>query len=181
MPAEFAHSVFDAVMAAGAGHGHRLAGIHAMDSLRMEKAYRHFGHDIGDEDHVLEAGLGFAVKAQKAKGAFGDFIGREAVLAKRQSGLGKRLVQFQLADPKPLLYHTEPIVQNGKIVGYLTSGAYGHTLCAAVGLGYVPCRPGMTAEELLSARFEIEVAGERIPAKPSLEPLYDPASDRIRA
>ena len=85
MPTEFARSTFDTVMAAGEPHGLRLVGMHAMDSLRIEKAYRHFGHDIGDEDHVLEAGLGFAVKTDKAKGRFGDFIGREGVLAKRQA------------------------------------------------------------------------------------------------
>ena len=180
MPTEFARHVFDAIMAAGAPHGLRLAGLHAMDSLRMEKAYRHFGHDIGDEDHVLEAGLGFAVKADKPRGAFGDFIGREAVLAKRARGLERRLVQFKLTDPQPLLYHAEPILQNGAVVGYLTSGAYGHTIGAAVGLGYVPCRAGESAEEMLAQRYEIEVAGTRVAATASLKPLYDPTSARIR-
>ena len=163
MAADFARHVFATICAAGAAHGLRLAGVHAMDSLRMEKAYRHFGHDIGDEDHVLEAGLGFAVKADKPSGAFGDFVGRDAVLTKRRSGLRRRLVQLKLADPAPLLYHAEPIVMNGEIAGYLTSGSYGHTLGAAVGLGYVPCRPGESADALLSNKFEIEVAGERNP------------------
>jgi 4-methylaminobutanoate oxidase (formaldehyde-forming) len=181
MPTEFARHVFETIMAAGTPHGLRLAGLHAMDSLRMEKAYRHFGHDIGDEDHVLEAGLGFAVKADKARGTFGDFIGREAVLATRARGLERRLVQFKLADPQPLLYHAEPILQNGTVVGYLTSGAYGHTLAAAVGLGYVPCRAGESAEEMLAQRYEIEVAGTRVAATASLKPFYDPTSARIRA
>jgi heterotetrameric sarcosine oxidase gamma subunit len=181
VPTEFARHVFEAIMTAGTPLGLRLAGIHAMDSLRIEKAYRHFGHDIGDEDHVLEAGLGFAVKCGKPRGSFGDFIGREAVLAKREHGLERRLVQFKLDDPQPLLFHTEPILQNGAVVGYLTSGAYGHTLGAAIGLGYVPCRAGESAQEMLAQRYEIEVAGRRVPATASLKPLYDPSGARIRA
>lgn len=181
MPTEFARHVFETIVSAGQSHGLRLAGMHAMDSLRIEKAYRHFGHDIADEDHVLEAGLGFAVKLDKPRGRFGDFIGREAVLAKRRAGLSRRLVQFKLADPGPLLYHTEPIVVDGAIDGYLTSGNYGHTLGGAIGLGYVACRPGETADEMLARRFEIEVAGERVAATASLKPLYDPTSSRIKA
>jgi glycine cleavage system T protein len=181
MPTEFARHAFAVVMAAGAPHGLRLVGIHATDSLRMEKAYRHFGHDIGDEDHVLEAGLGFAVKVDKPKGRYGDFLGREAVLAKKQAGLAKRLVQFQLKDPKPLLYHNEAILKDNAVIGYLTSGAYGHYLGAGIGLGYVPCRADVKPDELLAARYEIEVAGVRISAIASLKPLYDPTSARIRA
>ena len=180
VPTEFARNVFETIVTAGAAHGIRPVGLHAMDSLRLEKAYRHFGHDIGDEDHVLEAGLGFAVKVDKPKGAYGAFIGREGVLAKRKAGLSKRLVQFQLADPKPLLYHTETIIKNGGVAGYLTSGAYGHTLGAAIGLGYVPCRPGETGDELLAHSYEIEVACQRVKAIASLKPLYDPASARVR-
>ena len=180
VPADFARHVFETILAAGHTHGLRLAGMHAMDSLRMEKAYRHFGHDIGDEDHVLEAGLGFAVKTKKPRGAFGDFIGRAAVLAKRETGLSRRLLQFKLSDPQPLLYHTEPILVDGKVVSYLTSGAYGHTLGGAMGLGYVPCQPGATPEAILAQTFEIEVAGVRVPAQASLQPMYDPTGARIR-
>ena len=103
-------------------------------SCRIEKAFRHFGHDITDEDHVLEAGLGFAVKPDK-----GDFIGRDAVLRRRDEGLSRRLLQFRLRDPEPLLFHNEAIVRDGRIVGIVTSGNYGHHLGAAIGLGYVPC------------------------------------------
>jgi 4-methylaminobutanoate oxidase (formaldehyde-forming) len=151
-----------------------------MDSLRLEKAYRHFGHDVGDEDHVLEAGLGFAVKANKPRGPFGDFLGRDAVLRKRETGLSRRFLQFRLTDPEPLLFHTEPIVHKGAVVGYLTSGGYGHTLGAAVGLGYVPCDPKATPADVAAGPFEIEVAGRRIPARASLKPMYDPDGIRIR-
>jgi glycine cleavage system aminomethyltransferase T len=180
MPSEFARLAFDTVLAAGKPHGLSLVGLHAMDSLRMEKAYRHFGHDIGDEDHVLEAGLGFAVKADKPAGRYGSFIGREAVLTKRQAGLTKRLMQFQLTDPTPLLFHTEPILRDGQVVGYLTSGAYGHHLGGAVGLGYVTCRNGETPDDVLAGSYQIEVAGERIGSVASLRPLYDPTSARVR-
>jgi len=180
VPTEFARHVFETIMAAGTAHGLRLVGMHAMDSLRLEKAYRHFGHDIGDEDNVLEAGLGFVVKANKPRLSFGDFIGRDAVLRKRETGLAKRLLQLKLLDPAPLLYHTEPIVMDGKVSGYLTSGAYGHTLGAAIGLGYVPCQPGEAPEAVLEHRFEVEVAGERFAAAASAKPMYDPAGARLR-
>ena len=180
MPVDFARHVFATIWAAGAAHGLRLAGVHAMDSLRMEKAYRHFGHDITDEDHVLEAGLGFAVKTGKAKGAFGDFVGREAVLERRAGGVTRRLLQFKLIDPGPLLYHTEPIVKGGRMVGFLTSGAYGHTLGGAVGLGYVPVSAGETAADVARAAYQIEIAGARVAAIASSVPLYDPNSARIR-
>jgi len=152
--ADQAAHVGETLLDAGRAVGLRLCGLHAMDSCRIEKAFRHFGHDISSEDHVLEAGLGFAVRTDK-----GDFLGRDAVLAKRAAGLERRLVQFRLRDPGPLLYHGEPILRDGRIVGHLTSGNYGHTLGAAVGLGYVPCA-GETAEALLASRYEIDVAGQ---------------------
>ncbi|MEM9011146.1 MAG: FAD-dependent oxidoreductase [Pseudomonadota bacterium] len=170
--ADQAAHVFETLMEAGPEI--TLAGLHTLDSCRIEKAFRHFGHDITDEDHVLEAGLGFAVKPDK-----GDFIGREAVLRKREAGLERRLVQFLLEDPEPLLFHNEPIVRDGEIVSWLTSGNYGHHLGAAVGLGYVPCL-GETPAEMLASRYEIEVAGSRVAARASLKPLYDPKAERVR-
>jgi glycine cleavage system T protein len=181
VPAEFARHILGTLLDAGAEYGLRPAGILAMDTLRLEKAYRHFGHDISDEDHVLEAGLGFAVKLDKASGQCGDFIGRDAVLRKQEAGLTRRLVQFKLDDPEPLLFHNEPILRDGRIVGHLTSGGYGHTLGAAVSLGYVPCRAGERIEELLASRYEIEIAGRRVGATAALRPLYDPTGARVRA
>ena len=164
--------VFEALEAADMGL--KLCGLHVLDSCRIEKAYRHFGHDITDEDHVLEAGLGFAVKTGK-----GAFIGRDAVLRKREAGLERRMVQFLLEDPEPLLFHNEAIVRDGVIVGPITSGNYGHHLGGAIGLGYVPCK-GQSAEEVLASSYEIEVAGKRFAAKASLAPLYDPKSERVK-
>jgi len=166
--------VFETVWTAGQAMGAMLCGLHMMDSCRLEKGFRHFGHDITCEDHVLEAGLGFAVKTKK-----GSFIGRDAVLRKRDAGLDRRLVQFCLCDPEPMLYHAEPILRDGQGVGFLTSGAYGHTVGGAVGMGYVPCA-GESVEQLLASTFEIDVAGRRVAAEASLKPFYDPRSDRVK-
>ena len=177
---ELAEHAFDTVWHAGQAQGLTLAGLHVLDSCRLEKAFRHFGHDISDEDHILEAGMGFAVKTDKPASQLGQFIGRDAVLAKRQAGLKKRLVQFQLEDPVPLLYHNEPILRDGEITGYLTSGNYGHHLGSAIGLGYVACQNGESAADILSSSFEIDVAGQICAAKASLKPLYDPTGERMR-
>jgi glycine cleavage system aminomethyltransferase T len=166
--------VFETLEAAGADIGLKLCGIHTLDSCRIEKAFRHFGHDITDEDHVLEAGLGFAVKPAK-----GDFIGRDAVLKKQDDGLSRRLVQFRLTDPEPLLFHNEAVVRDGKIVGTISSGNYGHHLGGAIGLGYVPCR-GESEADVLGSAYEIEIAGTRVKADVSLAPMYDPKSERVR-
>ena len=182
-PTEFAQDIYDKILAAGTDHGMQLAGMHALNSLRLEKAFRHWGHDISDEDTPLEAGLGFAVKFDKP----GGFIGREALLRQKEGlsdvkngVLKKRLVQFALEDPEPLLYHNEPIWCDGRIVGDLTSGMYGHTLRTSLGMGYVSYEDGVTRDLLHSSVFEIEVAGERHPARASLQAFYDPKSERVR-
>ena len=172
--ADMAGHVFETLFEAGQDMGLTLCGMHMMDTCRIEKGFRHFGHDITCEDHVLEAGLGFAVKTDKP-----DFIGRDAVLRKRDDGLNARLVQFRLTEPEPLLYHNEPIVRDGQIVGYLSSGAYGHHLGGAMGLGYVPCK-GQTAADVLGSTYEIDVAGTRVRAEASLRPMYDPKSERVK-
>lgn len=177
IPSEFAQGVFDDVSAAGADLGLRLAGYHALNSLRLEKAYRHWGHDITDEDTPLQAGLGFAVAWSKA----GGFIGREALLRQKEAGLARRLVGFALGSPDHLLYHNEPILRDGRIVGRLTSGMFGHTVGTALGLGYVAGEgEPLTAEAIAASRFEIEVAGERIPAEATLRPFYDPRGLRVK-
>ncbi len=177
MSTDMAGHVFETLHTAGQDMGLKLCGMHMMDAARMEKGFRHFGHDITSEDHVLEAGLGFAVKTDKP-----DFIGRDAVLRKREAGLSTRLMQFKLTDPEPLLYHNEPIVRDGQVVGYLSSGGYGHSLGAAVGMGYVPCaQPGEKPADMLSSRYEIDVMGTRIKAEAQLKPFYDPTGARAKA
>ena len=182
-PTEFAQDIYDKILAAGTDHGMQLAGMHALNSLRLEKAFRHWGHDISDEDTPLEAGLGFAVKFDKP----GGFIGREALLRQKEGlsdvkngVLKKRLVQFALEDPEPLLYHNEPIWCDGRIVGDLTSGMYSHTIGTCLGMGYVTNEDGVSKDFLESSTFEIEVAGERHRANASLRAFYDPKSERVR-
>ncbi|MEL6883026.1 MAG: FAD-dependent oxidoreductase [Pseudomonadota bacterium] len=172
---DMAAHVFEVLHEAGQDMGLTLCGMHMMDTCRIEKGFRHFGHDITCEDHVLEAGLGFAVKTDKPA-----FIGRDAVLRKKDTGLDARLLQFRLTDPEPLLYHNEPVLRDGEIVGYLSSGGYGHHLGAAMGLGYVPCK-GEAAADVLASTYEIDVAGTRVRAEASLKPMYDPKGERAKA
>ena len=171
---DMAAHVFETLHQAGQDMDLKLCGMHMMDAARMEKGFRHFGHDITSEDHVLEAGLGFAVKRDKP-----DFIGREAVLRKSDEGLKQRLVQFKLTDPEPLLYHNEPILRDGQVVGYLSSGGYGHHLGAAIGMGYVPCA-GESIAEMLASYYEIDVMGVRVKAEAQTKPFYDPKSERVK-
>ena len=177
IPTADATDVYDAITAAGNELGLALAGTHAMDSLRIEKAYRRWGHDIGDQDTGLEAGLGFAVAWDKPAG----FIGRDALLKQREKGVKRRLVQFALDDPEPLLYGNEPIYRSGKIAGYVTTAMYGHTLGSAIGLGYVEDEGGVDADYVTAGSYELEAASVRYPARASLKPLYDPKGDRIKA
>ena len=165
-PWDQAPHVFESLL----GTGLRPVGMHAVDSLRIEKAYRHWGHDIAPSDTPVEAGLTFAVKPD-----VGDFLGRDAYLRAREAGPGRRLTQFLLRDPEPLLHGREPILADGKVAGTLTSGAYGHTLGGAVGLGYV------RTDALGADAFSIDVAGRNVSAEASLKPLHDPRSVRVRA
>jgi 4-methylaminobutanoate oxidase (formaldehyde-forming) len=166
--------VFEVIREVGKKYDLRLCGLHSLDSCRIEKAYRHFGHDITDEDHVLEAGLGFAVQTNKD-----DFIGKEAVIRKNNQGLEKYLYQFQLEDPELLLFHNEPIYRDGELVSYLTSGNYGHFLGSAIGMGYIPLKEE-TIKSVETSDFHIEIAGTMAKAKISSKPLYDPISEKIR-
>ncbi|MEK9743315.1 MAG: FAD-dependent oxidoreductase [Gammaproteobacteria bacterium] len=174
---DFALGVFDRLSEAGESFGLSPAGLHALNSLRIEKAYRHWGHDIGPEDDPLQAGLGFAVNWDKA----GGFRGRDALLAATAKPLNRRMTQFLLEDPEKMLYHEEPIWRDGIRVGRTTSGMYGHTLGGCVGLGYVEHPEGVNRDFINEGLWEIEIAGERIPARASLSPLYDPKSERIKA
>jgi 4-methylaminobutanoate oxidase (formaldehyde-forming) len=174
---EFAPGVYDAIVAAGDAEGLRHAGYHAMDSLRIEKAYRSWGHDVGSEATPLEAGLGFAVRLDKPT----PFIGREALLAQRDQPLRRRLVVLTLDDPEPLLYHDEPVWRDGTLVGRVTSAAYGHTLGRAIGLAFVEHADGVTDAFVATGRWEVEVACERVAARAQLAPPYDPKSLRVRS
>jgi glycine cleavage system aminomethyltransferase T/glycine/D-amino acid oxidase-like deaminating enzyme len=178
VPTEFALHVYDRLLEAGHSFGLKHAGLQALDSLRLEKAYRDYGHDIDNTDTPLEVGLGFAVDFDKP----GGFIGREALLKHRQSGrLEYRLIQLLLEDPEPLLYGGEPLYRDGVLAGYLRAGGYGYTLGSAVGIGELNCEAGVTPNYIRSGTYEVEVAGTRYPARVSLRAFYDPENKRVRA
>ena len=178
VPAEQAMHVYEQVVAAGSAHGLRHTGLKALASLRMEKGYRDYGHDIDNTDTVLEAGLGFAVALDKP----GGFIGRDAVLARKAEGpLRRRLVQVRLVDPEPLMHHAEVVHRDGVAVGYVRAASYGHTLGGAVGLAMLEADGPLTADWLAAGEWEVDVAGERFPAVTSLRPMYDPENARIKA
>jgi 4-methylaminobutanoate oxidase (formaldehyde-forming) len=180
-PAEFAAHVFDTIWEAGKEFGLVPAGMHTMNNCRMEKAYRHWGHDIADEDTPLEAGLGFAVAWDKK----GGFTGKKALDRQRKSQAvpKKRMVALALLDNSeqaPLIYHEEPVYRDGQIVGSSTSGAWGHRLEKSLGLAYVHNSEGVSPEWLKSGQWEIELAWSRYPITVQLQPFYDPKGDRIR-
>jgi 4-methylaminobutanoate oxidase (formaldehyde-forming) len=182
VPAEQTAHVYDRLIAAGAAFGLVHAGLKALASLRMEKAYRDYGHDIDNTDTVLEAGLGFAVDLKKP----GGFLGKDAVVAQKAAGpLGKRLVQVLIRDPEPLLFHAEVVRCDDRPAGYIRAASYGHTLGGAVGLAMIEARavPGgiLDPKAIAAARWDVEIAGRRYPATVSLRPLFDPENHKIKA
>jgi len=178
VPVEFAATVFEALQAAGAAHGLRDAGYYAIESLRLEKGYRAWGRELTPDDTPWQAGLGWAVKLDKP----GGFIGRDALVEAKGKPLARRLVSVVLEDREPLLWGGEALLRDGAPVGDLTSAAYGHTVGASVGLGYVKRADGaaIDAAWLEAGRFEVDLAGVRLKAKVSLRCPYDPAGTRIK-
>jgi 4-methylaminobutanoate oxidase (formaldehyde-forming) len=181
IPTEQTAHVYDRIAAAGAALGLVHAGLAALASLRMEKAYRDYGHDIDNTDSVLEAGLGFAVDLAKP----GGFLGKDAVLAQKARGpLPRRLVQVLLRDPEPLMFHAEILRCDGQPAGYLRAASYGHTLGGAVGLAMIEarCVPGgaITPAAIAACEWDVEIAGARHAATVSLRPLYDPDNLRVK-
>jgi glycine cleavage system aminomethyltransferase T len=177
IPTEFSLHVFDMLVEAGQDVGLVFAGLQALETLRLEKAYRDYGNDVDNLDTPLEVGLSRFVDFDKP----GGFIGKEALLQHKEAGVKHRLVQFLLEDPEPLLYYNEIIYRDGEPAGRILAGGYGHTLGASVGLGYVENEAGVTADYVKSGAYEIQVAGVFYPAKASLRPMYDPKLERVRS
>ena len=177
IPTEQATHVYDRIAAAGEAVGLRHAGLKALASLRMEKGYRDYGHDIDNTDSVLEAGLGFAVDLKKP----GGFLGKDAVVAKKAEGpLTRRIVQILVKDPEPLMFHAEIVRRNGKAVGYIRAASYGFTVGGAVGLAMVEAGEPVTAKWLEEGKWEVEIAGRNFPAIASMKPLYDAANEKVK-
>jgi 4-methylaminobutanoate oxidase (formaldehyde-forming) len=177
IPADQAVHVYDRIVAAGREFGLVHAGLKALASLRMEKGYRDYGHDIDNTDDPWETGLGFAVNLAKP----GGFIGKDAALARKARGpLQRRLVQVLVQDPEPMMYHAEIVRRDGVPVGYVRAASYGHTLGGAVGLAMIEPKTAVDAAYLASGKWEVEIAGRRWPARVSLKPMYDPEMKRIK-
>ena len=177
IPAEQASYVYDRLTTAGESVGLRHAGLKALNSLRMEKGYRDYGHDIDNTDSVLEAGLGFAVDLKKP----GGFVGRDAVLAKKAEGpLTRRIVQVLVKDPEPMMFHAEVVRRSGKAVGYVRAASYGFTVGGAVGLVMVEAGEPVTQAYLDAGSWDVEIAGKKYPAVASLKSLYDPENKRVK-
>ena len=179
IPTEMTLPVYDALVDAGRDFGLRHCGYHTLNSLRAEKAYREWAHDIGPLDNPIDAGLAFTCDFEKP----GGFIGKDALSPLLDKPKQRRLVQFLLDDPEPVLTHNEPILMNGKNVSYTTSSGYGHTLGACVGMGYLSAPDGeaVTPAMLEANEFIIEQADRRYSARASLSPMYDPKSERTRS
>jgi len=176
VPVEFALTVYDALMEAGRPHGIANAGYRAIESLRLEKGYRAWGTDIGPDHSPLVAGLGWAVKLKKNI----SFLGREALVEQQAKPL-PRLLAGLTTEPGIVLLGRETIYRDGQRVGWLSSAGYGHTVGRSIGYGYVRNPAGVDRGFVLAGRYELEVAGERVPAQPFLEPLHDPKNLRVRA
>jgi 4-methylaminobutanoate oxidase (formaldehyde-forming) len=174
VPVESLPVLYDQLVAAGEEHGLRHAGYHALDGLRAEKGFVHWGADAGPADRPAEAGL----EATVARDKVGGFIGSAALLASGPPR--RRLVPVLLADPEPLLHHGETVLQDGRIVGRVTSGAYGHSLGAAVGLAAIGGEPVAVDEIVARGAVEVEIAGRRVPAALRARPFYDPEGRRLR-
>jgi 4-methylaminobutanoate oxidase (formaldehyde-forming) len=177
IPTEQAVHVYERIMQAGEEFGLRHAGIKALGSLRLEKAYRDYGHDIDNTDNPWDVGLGFAVRIDTDR----DFIGKRAALETKARWRGnRRLVQVRVRDPEPMLHHGEIVLCNGRRVGNVRSGSYGHTLGGAVGLAFVELAESITDDVLRNADWQVDIAGILYPADLSLRPLYDPELARVR-
>jgi sarcosine dehydrogenase len=175
-PVEYATAVYATLHEAGKAFGLRNAGYRAIETLRLEKGYRAWSSDIGPDHTPDEAGLGWAVKMKKNV----PFKGREAVAAQRANGL-KKMMATLITAPEVILSGRETIYRDGKRVGWLTSGGFGHTIGKSIGLGYVRNPEGVTAKYVLSGSYELDVATERVPCEVTLSPLYDATMDRVKA
>jgi glycine cleavage system aminomethyltransferase T/glycine/D-amino acid oxidase-like deaminating enzyme len=177
IPTEYAIHVYDLIVEAGKQFELRHAGLKALNSLRMEKGYRDYGHDMDNTDNAYEVGLGMFVKLKKED----DFIGKQACIKmKRDDDKTKRLAQVLIQDPEPFLFHAEIVLRDGKPIGYVTSGSYAFTLGGAAGLFKINADQPIDEEYVSGGKWEVNIAGKIYPAMVSLNPMYDPKMERIK-
>ncbi|MCG8634393.1 MAG: FAD-dependent oxidoreductase, partial [Desulfobacterales bacterium] len=176
IPTPFAQGIFEELVAAGEEFGMKMCGLHAVDSLRLEKGYRHWSSDITPDTTPYEAGLGFAVDLDKE-----DFMGKAALVEQREEGITKKLVMFTIDDPLPLIYHDEPIFRNGVLAGENTHGSFSHVNGSAIGMVYLSREDRITDEWIMEGSYEIEVEDKRYPITLHLKAVYDPGGKTIKA
>jgi 4-methylaminobutanoate oxidase (formaldehyde-forming) len=178
IPAEQAVHVYDRIVQVGALFDLRHAGLKALASLRLEKGYRDYGHDIDNTDDPFETGLGFAVSSGKP----GGFVGMQAAEQKRASTpYTRRLAQVLVKDSQAMLFHAEVVKRDGKSIGYVRAGSYGFTLGGAIGLFMIEADQPIDNDYIRDGHWEIEIAGKTYPAEVSLKPMYDPSMKKVRA
>ena len=177
IPTEFMIPVFDLIKENSMNVGSRLCGLHAVDSLRMEKGYRHWGHDITQAETPIEAGLHSSISFKKG----GDFIGRKVLEKQKSDGFKKRLVHIMLEKPEPLIFHDETIYLDNRIVGRVSSGAYSYYYEKPMGMGYIEIDKPSSWEDVPKGNYEVDFAGQRVPIRISLLPFFDPKGERIYA
>jgi len=175
IPTPFAQGIFDELMKAGEEFNVKPCGLHAVDSLRLEKGYRHWSSDITPDTTPFEAGLGFCVKLDKE-----DFIGKAALVKQKEEGIKKKLVIFTIDDPDPLIYHDEPVYRDGTIIGENTHGSFSHVLNHSIGMVYLPNENGITDQWIMDGNYEIEVEDKKYPITLHLKAPYDPEGKSIK-
>lgn len=173
---DFAEHVFDVLIDEGQAFGLRLIGGEALNALRIEKGYLHWGHDMSYTEAPHQLGCEFLCKTEKPV----SFIGKEAYMERREQKSGPYLCSIKLNDPDPMLYHNEPVLRNGQVEGFVTSAAYGYTVGSAVGLCFVNLPEGSTEKrDLETGNYEVMIEGKAIAATISLSPFYDPSNERM--
>jgi 4-methylaminobutanoate oxidase (formaldehyde-forming) len=173
---DMAEHVFDVLFEAGQAFGLRLLGGEALNALRIEKGFVHWGHDMAYTEAPHQIGLEFVCKPDKST----PFVGREAYLERKAQALGPFLCSIKLADPEPMLHHNEPVLRDGEVVGYVTSGSHGYIVGSAVGLCFISLAEGETDKaSLLHGRYSVRVEGAEIPAEISMSAFHDPQSKRM--
>ena len=177
VPTEMTEYVYDRIVEEGTKFNLKHCGYHALNSLRIEKAYREWSHDMGPRDSITECGLQFTCDWSKPNG----FIGKKHLEENKQDLVSRQLVQFKLKDSDALLFHNEPIIRNGKQVGYIASAGYGFTVGSSIGLGYINNKEGIDDDFILNGEYYIEQADRKYDAVPTAKPFYDPKSVRTRS
>jgi glycine cleavage system aminomethyltransferase T len=169
VPTDLAVNVYEALWAEGQDLGVQAAGFFALDSLRLERGYRHLGHDVGAADDPFSAGLGFAVNLETDA----DFIGADALRRLDRSAPKHRTVYVAVEDPDVMFVHDESVMVDGDRVGRLTSGGYGHTMGRSVGIAVID------PDVALDSAFTVRCKGEDFPLAVSRKPFYDSGNLRM--